>query len=93
MHLMLKASNHIHTIHDMTRHMIHDMIPMIQLLWPPIHEVMSSSLESSHFVHIMPKARSLNSLPNFSPPRHPLMSTNWTYIFTTNYASYVLMHT
>ena len=44
--------------------------------WPPNHEVVSSSLEGSHFVNNMSNVR---FVPNLSPPRHPLMSTNWAY--------------
>ncbi|GFZ09547.1 dynamin-like protein 6 [Actinidia rufa] len=45
--------------------------PLVQLLktWPSNHEVVSSSLESNHFVHIMSNVRYAF---NISPPGHPL---------------------
>ena len=48
--------------------------PLVQVVkaWPPNHDVVSSSFESSHFVHIMPKE--VRSVSNVFPPRHPLMS-------------------
>ena len=42
--------------------------------WPPNHVVVSSSIESSHFVYIMLNVRSVSDL---SRPRLQLMDNNW----------------
>ena len=50
-----------------------ELLVQVTKTWPANHEVVSSSLKSSQFVHIMPN---VSFISNLSPLRYQLMGTN-----------------